>query len=140
MSEAAAPQRPLPQPTDLTHPYWDAAAKGELHVQRCGACGHWQFYPRPFCLKCESGDMQWQRASGLGKVYTYTVNHRAPNPFMKARLPYVVAMVELDEGPRLMANVLDAQSGDMAIGKRVEVVFERVSDDMALPQFRLLAE
>jgi len=59
---------------------------------------------------------------------------------MKARLPYVVAMVELDEGPRLMANVLDAQPGDMAIGKRVEVVFERVSGDMALPQFRLLAE
>jgi uncharacterized OB-fold protein len=89
-------------------------------------------------MKCESGDVQWQRASGLGKVYTYTVNHRAPNPFMKARLPYVVAIVELDEGPRLMANVLGAASADMAIGKRVQVTFEAVADDLALPQFSLL--
>lgn len=135
MSEAP---RTLPLPTDLTRPYWDAAARGELHMQHCGACGKWQFYPRPFCLHCESDDLQWQRVSGLGKIYTYTVNHRAPNAFMKARLPYVVAMVELDEGPRLMANVLGAQSADMAIGKRVQVVFEKASDEVTLPQFSLL--
>lgn len=138
MSEA--PARPLPQPTDLTRPYWQATARGELHMQHCGACGRWQFYPRPFCIHCEAEALQWRPVAGTGKVYTYTVNHRAPNPFMKARLPYVVAMIELDEGPRLMANVLDARPGDMAIGRRVEVAFERVSDDMALPQFRLLAE
>ncbi|GAB2478636.1 OB-fold domain-containing protein [Comamonas humi] len=132
--------RPLPQATDLTRPYWEAAARGELHMQHCGACGRWQFYPRPFCVHCEADAPQWRRVAGTGKVYTYTVNHRAPNPFMKARLPYVVAMVELDEGPRLMANVLDVQPGDMAIGKRVEVVFERVGGELALPQFRLLAE
>ncbi len=135
MSEAP---RTLPLPTDLTRPYWDAAARGELHMQHCGACGKWQFYPRPFCLHCESDKLQWQRVSGLGKIYTYTVNHRAPNAFMKARLPYVVAMVELDEGPRLMANVLGAQSADMAIGKRVQVVFEKASDEVTLPQFSLL--
>ncbi|ARU03931.1 hypothetical protein CCO03_03880 [Comamonas serinivorans] len=134
------PQRPLPQPTDLTRPYWEAAAMGELHLQRCGACGRWQFYPRPFCLACESGELHWQRASGLGKVYTYTVNHRAPNPFMKARLPYVVAIVELDEGPRLMANVLGATSADMAIGRRVQITFEPVADGLALPQCSLLAD
>ena len=135
MSEAP---RTLPLPTDLTRPYWDAAARGELHMQHCGACGKWQFYPRPLCLHCESDKLQWQRVSGLGKIYTYTVNHRAPNAFMKARLPYVVAMVELDEGPRLMANVLGAQSADMAIGKRVQVVFEKASDEVTLPQFSLL--
>ena len=139
MSDTQAPvQRPLPLPTDLTRPYWEAAKQGELRIQHCKACGHWQFYPRPFCLNCESEDVQWQRTTGLGSIYTFTVNHRAPNPFMKARLPYVVAIVQLDEGPRLMANVLDAKPGDVAIGKRVQVVFEQASDDITLPQFSLL--
>src|SRR5574337_766676 len=95
MSEA--PARPLPQPTDLTRPYWQAAAREELHMQHCGACGRWQFYPRPFCIHCEADALQWRAVSGLGRIYTYTINHRAPNAFMKLRLPYVVAIVELDE-------------------------------------------
>lgn len=136
MSEA--PARPLPQPTDLTRPYWQAAAQGELHMQHCGACGRWQFYPRPFCIHCEAEALHWRAVSGLGRIYTYTVNHRAPNAFMKARLPYVVAIVELDEGPRLMANIQGEGALDAAIGKRVKVLFEPVSDELALPQFALL--
>ena len=135
----ASVQRPLPVPTELTRPYWESAKQGELRIQHCQACGHWQFYPRPFCLRCESEDLQWQRTAGLGSIYTFTVNHRAPNPFMKARLPYVVAIVQLDEGPRLMANVLDAKPGEVAIGKRVQVRFEAASEDITLPQFSLLA-
>ena len=136
MSEA--PARPLPQPTDLTRPYWQAAAQGELHMQHCGACGQWQFYPRPFCIHCEAEALHWRAVSGLGRIYTYTVNHRAPNAFMKARLPYVVAIVELDEGPRLMANIQGEGALDAAIGKRVKVLFEPVSDELALPQVALL--
>lgn len=136
MSEA--PARPLPQPTDLTRPYWQAAAQGELHMQHCGACGRWQFYPRPFCIHCEAEALHWRAVSGLGRIYTYTVNHRAPNAFMKARLPYVVAIVELDEGPRLMANIQGEGALDAAIGKRVKVLFEPVTDELALPQFALL--
>lgn len=136
MSEA--PARPLPQPTDLTRPYWQAAAQVELHMQHCGACGQWQFYPRPFCIHCEAEALHWRAVSGLGRIYTYTVNHRAPNAFMKARLPYVVAIVELDEGPRLMANIQGEGALDAAIGKRVKVLFEPVSDELALPQFALL--
>ncbi len=132
------PQRPLPQPTDLTRPYWEAAARGELHMQHCGACGQWQFYPRPFCIHCEAEALQWRAVSGLGRIYTYTVNHRAPNPFMKARLPYVVAIVELDEGPRLMANVLGNAVDRAGIGKRVKVTFETASEEVTLPQFVLL--
>ena len=139
MSETpASVQRPLPVPTDLTRPYWEAAKHGELRIQHCKACDHWQFYPRPFCLNCESDDLQWQQTSGLGSIYTFTVNHRALNPFMKTRLPYVVAIVQLDEGPRLMANVLDAKPGEVAIGTRVQVRFEPVSEDITLPQFALL--
>ena len=136
MSEA--PARPLPQPTDLTRPYWQAAAQGELHMQHCGACGRWQFYPRPFCIHCEAEALHWRAVSGLGRIYTYTVNHRAPNAFMKTRLPYVVAIVELDEGPRLMANIQGEGALDAAIGKRVKVLFEPVTDELALPQFALL--
>ncbi|WP_404301170.1 Zn-ribbon domain-containing OB-fold protein [Alicycliphilus denitrificans] len=136
MSEA--PARPLPQPTDLTRPYWQAAAQGELHMQHCGACGQWQFYPRPFCIHCEAETLQWRAVSGLGRIYTYTINHRAPNAFMKLRLPYVVAIVELDEGPRLMANIQGEGALDAAIGRRVKVLFEPVSEELALPQFALL--
>lgn len=130
--------RPLPQPTDLTRPYWQAAARGELHMQHCQACNRWQFYPRPFCVHCESDDLQWRAVSGLGRIYTYTVNHRAPNPFMKQRLPYVVALVELDEGPRLMANIQGDGALETSIGRRVKVIFEAVSEELALPQFMLL--
>ena len=120
MSDTQAPvQRPFPLPTDLTRPYWEAAKQGELRIQHCKACDHWQFYPRPFCLNCESEDVQWQATSGLGSIYTFTVNHRAPNPFMKARLPYVVAIVQLDEGPRLMAHAVPG----MRIGERVRAGF-----------------
>ncbi|EHP42068.1 hypothetical protein OR16_16637 [Cupriavidus basilensis OR16] len=76
--------------------------------------------------------------SGNGFIYTFTINHRAPNAFMKARLPYAVAIVELDEGVRLMANILNADPAEIGIGKRVKVVFEKVSEDMKLPQFELL--
>ncbi len=130
--------RPLPQPTELTRPYWQAAARGELHMQHCQACNRWQFYPRPFCVHCESDDLQWRAVSGLGRIYTYTVNHRAPNPFMKQRLPYVVALVELDEGPRLMANIQGDGALETSIGRRVKVIFEAVSEELALPQFTLL--
>jgi len=130
--------RPLPQPTDLTRPYWQAAARGELLLQHCPDCQRWQFYPRPFCLHCESGAVQWRAASGLGRIYTYTVNHRAPNAFMKQRLPYVVAIVELNEGPRLMANIQGDAALDARIGSRVQVQFEPVSEELALPQFTLL--
>jgi uncharacterized OB-fold protein len=82
--------------------------------------------------------MVWTQVSGLGTIYTFTVNYRAPAPFFKTRLPYVVAIVGLDEGPRLMANILGAAPQDVAIGKRVKVVFEKGSDEITLPQFELL--
>jgi uncharacterized OB-fold protein len=130
-------QRPLPQPTQLTEPYWMAACEGRLVVQCCEACGYRQFFPRPFCLTCESGQIDWQTVSGYGTVYTFTINYRAPNPFMKERLPYAVAVVDLDEGVRMMANIVNSDLAAIVIGKRVKVVFETVSDEIKLPQFEL---
>ncbi|MGH8786417.1 MAG: Zn-ribbon domain-containing OB-fold protein [Cupriavidus necator] len=135
MSEA---QRPLPRPTEITEGYWHAAAQGRLVVQGCRACGHRQFYPRTLCLACESDQVDWTEVCGLGSIYTFTINHRAPNTFMKARVPYAVAIVELDEGVRMMANILNASPEAIAIGKRVRVVFEKASDDVSLPQFEMI--
>lgn len=129
--------RPLPQPTDITRPYWEAAARNQLVVQQCAACGCRQFYPREFCIVCMSGDIRWTACSGKGTIYTYTVNHRGANAYMKDKTPYAVAVVDLDEGVRMLANIIDSPLEDIAIGRRVRVTFERVSEDIALPQFTL---
>jgi len=132
------PQRPLPEPTQLTAPYWNAARDKRLVVQCCQGCGHLQFFPRPFCLKCASERIDWQEVTGEGTIYTFTINHRAPNAFMKERLPYAVAIVDLDEGVRMMANIVNSDLAAIEIGKRVKVVFERVSGEIVLPQFELV--
>lgn len=129
--------RPLPLPTDITAPYWQAAKKERLTIQHCKQCQRWQFYPRAFCAHCASEDLVWQETSGLGRIYTFTINRRAPNVFMKSRLPYAVAIIALDEGPRMMANIVNSDLEAIFIGARVQVCFEHVSDEIALPQFEL---
>ena len=129
--------RPAPLPTDITGPYWEAAAAHKLVVQECRACRARQFYPRGFCIACLSDDLHWLPCSGKGTIYTYTVNHRAANAYMKDRLPYVVAVINLDEGTRMMANIVDSPPDAVHMGARVQVVFEDLPDGMALPQFRI---
>jgi uncharacterized OB-fold protein len=109
--------------------YWAATAQHRLLVQRCAACGHHQFYPRPFCLGCESRDVCWQEVTGRGHVYSMTTVRIRVHPRLSP--PYVVALVELDEGPRLLTNVL----GECAIGDRVQVRWEE-RDDLVLPVFQ----
>ena len=98
--------------------FWEAAAAGELLIQRCAACGAHQFYPRPFCLACQAGDPEWVRAAGTGTVYAMTTVHLRVDPALEP--PYVVAVVELDEGPRLVTNLVGEQA---AIGDRVRVAW-----------------
>ena len=100
----------------LTAPFWAAAASGRLLVQRCAGCGGHQLYPRPFCIGCQSDDVEWVPAAGTGTVYTMTTVHMEVGPDLEP--PYVVAVVELDEGPRLLTNLLDR---DLRIGDRVRV-------------------
>jgi uncharacterized OB-fold protein len=132
-------QRPLPQPTKDTQPYWDGARAGKLLVQRCGGCGRYQFYPRPFCVKCLSTEITWVESAGRGRIYTYTVNHRPANPAMKDRVPYAVVAVDLEEGVRMLGNLVDSDLAKIAIGAAVSVVFEKISDEISLPQFRLVS-
>jgi uncharacterized OB-fold protein len=114
-------ERPLPQPTNITNAYWEAATNNRLVIQECESCGSRQFYPRGFCIACLSAKLQWIDSSGKGSIYTFTVKHRAANSFMKEQLPYVVAIVELDEGVRMLANIVESTMGDIAIGRRVGV-------------------
>lgn len=134
----ASAARPLPTPTDLTAPYWAAARRGQLVVQRCTQCQRHQFYPRSFCMQCMGESLDWVPSSGLGHIYTYTINRRGANAFMAERTPYAVAIIELEEGVRLMANIIGSRLEDIHVGKPVKVVFETASDDITLPQFELV--
>jgi uncharacterized OB-fold protein len=112
----------------MTRQYWAAAAEHRLLVQRCAGCGHHQFYPRPFCLACSSRRIAWQQVTGRGWVYSLTTVRIPVHPDLPP--PYVVALVDLDEGPRLLTNL----AGECAIGDRVRVHWER-RDDLVVPVF-----
>lgn len=132
----AAPRFDLPTVEDETRPFWDAAAEGRLLIQRCDACGEWQYYPRPFCKRCWSEDVQWAEASGRGTLYTFSVVRRNDLPPFGDRVPYVPAIVDLDEGPRMMTEVVDADPDTLEIGTALVVDFADVDDELKRPVFR----
>ena len=129
-------QRPLPQPTRITQPYWDAAREGRLVIQQCAHCKARQFFPREFCTAaCRQ---TWTGSNAAARApCTPTINRRGAGAAFGERVPYVVAAIDLDEGVRMMANIVDSPPEAVRIGSRVRVCFERVSDDIALPQFTL---
>lgn len=128
-------KKPLPMPTPETRPFWDGLKEHELRVMHCTVCGHTYLYPRPFCPRCFSDRTEWQRASGRGRLHTFVINHR-PAPNFDA--PYVIAVVELEEGPRLMSNLVDVEPDpkQLKIDMPLEVVFDDVTDAITLPKFR----
>jgi uncharacterized OB-fold protein len=130
---SAGEHRPLPVLDDLSRVYWGAACEGRLLLQRCQACGEHQFYPRRHCVHCFAPDPDWVEAKGTGRLHTFSVVHRTSAPGFAGDVPYVFAVVELDEGPRLTANVLDTPLDELACDLPVRVVFTRVSDEIALP-------
>jgi uncharacterized protein len=130
--------RPQPVATAQTQPYWDAAREGRLVLQRCKDCGRHQFYPRGFCTACLSGELEWVEASGSGRIYTFTICRIAAHPALTA--PYAVALVDLDEGVRMLANVVDCDLALIRTGARVAVRFQAIGDAYTLPQFTLLQE
>nr|BDI54802.1 Zn-ribbon domain-containing OB-fold protein [Streptomyces sp.] len=114
----------LPEADAFTRTYWDAAAQGRLLVRRCRACGRAHHYPREFCPHCWSEDVDWEPASGRATLYTWSVVHRNDLPPFGERTPYVAAVVELAEGPRMMTEVVEgADAGRLQAGMELEVVF-----------------
>jgi uncharacterized OB-fold protein len=125
---------PLPAANAETLPWWEAAREHRLVAQRCSACGALRHPPGPVCPACSSTESDWQELSGRGVVYTYTVVHQQ---FVPADVPYIVIAVELDEGVRMVSNLVDAATNEVAIGQRVAVTWEDMGPALALPRFRL---
>lgn len=125
----------FPQPPDEVLPVLEAAAEGRLLVQQCEACGEHQFYPRTICVACGSPDPAYVEASGRGVVHTFTVIHQNRMPGWSDELPYVVAVVDLEEGVRITSNVVDCDPGEVEVGMAVEVTFLR-EGELTLPRFR----
>jgi uncharacterized OB-fold protein len=121
-----------PVPDADTKPYWDGIAAGELRLQRCEACGEAVFYPRAVCPHCFSGALTWFTAAGTGSVYSYTVAHRGFGDFAE-QAPFTVALIDLDEGVRMMTRIVGTRN--VAIGMRVRMTVEEIAD-VALPCFR----
>jgi uncharacterized protein len=125
--------KPVPEATPETRPFWDGAAAGELRVQWCRGCSRHFFYPRPACPRCGSADVEWVRASGRATLYSYVINHR-PAPGYDA--PYAIAVVELEEGVRMMTNIVHTEitPENLVLDMPLRVVFER-RGEMSLPMF-----
>ena len=126
----------LPTPDNTTRPFWDAAREGRFLVKRCRACERAHYYPRPFCPHCWSDDVDWEEASGRASLYTWSVVHQNDLPPWPDRVPYVAAVVELEEGPRAMTNIVDCDFESLRVGQPLRVSFRATSDDVTLPVFR----
>lgn len=138
-----APAKPVPVPDEASAPFFDGALEGRLMLLRCRACatfmsptGYLRVPKRPRCVECFSGDLLWARSSGRATLYSFALMHQLYDEAFAAELPYNIAVVETDEGVRLTSQVVDCPNEELAIGMQLEVVFERVSAEVAIPKFR----
>lgn len=136
MTESASYDKPVPAPTGISEPFWKATTEGLLVLQKCGSCGAIQHYPRPFCVTCLEQDLQWVKASGKGTLYSFTIVRRAASKAFEPDLPYVLAIVELQEGPHMTANVIDISIGALRVGMPLDLMFTPAGDGIAIPQWR----
>jgi hypothetical protein len=135
MAEAT---RPLPKLAEHdTRPFWQATKQKQLRFQRCEDCEALVFYPRAHCPVCGSRSLRWETSAGLGTVYTWSVVRQSYHPFFRTLVPYAVAWIDLDEGPRLLSNVVgvDDPGADVSVGMRVRVEWEE-HEELAIPLFR----
>lgn len=128
--------RIVPAVNELTAPYWRAAREHHLAIQACEGCGALQHPPAPLCRACHGNRLAFAPVSGRGTLYAFTVAYHSVHPATAGQVPYVLALVELAEGPRLVANIRDCPIEDLAVGMPLEAVYEDLSDEAALVQFR----
>ena len=138
MSDWSQVTRPIPVPNDWTRPFWDAAKRGVLELQRCQSCRQFQHPPYATCVNCVSTDLAFEPVSGKGSIYAYTIMYHTGDKRFAPAVPYASIIVELDDAPGalLAGNLLDAEYTEAKVGKRVEVTFQRLNDDFTLPQWR----
>ena len=128
-------EKPLPIIDAESRPFWQAARERRLAIMRCGDCGRHFFYPRELCPHCHSSAVAWVTASGRGTIYTFTIARRPAGPAFKPDVPYVVALVELEEGPRVMTNIVTSDVDGVRIGQSVTATFEDATDEVTLIKF-----
>jgi uncharacterized protein len=129
--------KPIPQPTTDTVEFWQACNQGKLLIQQCDVCERKQHYPRPFCIHCQSERVRWVETSGRGSIYSVTTVHRSANPAFDADIPYVIALIELDEGVRMMMNLIGPKRHIARVGDRVRIHYEQRSPEQKIPQATL---
>lgn len=128
--------RPLPQITSLTEPFWEATKRHELLIQKCSHCGAYRFSPREACPNCISTDYEWSKVSGEGTVYSYTVMHGGLPAAWRDHAPYVIALVDLKEGARVMSHIVGCSPDDVKVGMPVKLTWEDVSEVVSLYKFQ----
>ena len=132
-------ERPLPAPiTPETKPFWDGLREGKLMIPRCGDCGRPFFYPRIVCPHCQSRNVGWMQASGRGTLYSFEIAYQTISRTFKVKPPYVLAMVELEEGPRMLSNLVNVEPDPKKIRCEmpVEIVYSKLTDEVTLPLFQ----
>jgi len=129
---------PWPIADRVTAPFWDAVGQHRLILQRCLECGEFQHYPRPFCISCMSERIEWVEASGRGRIHSMTVSRRQAHQAFAHSIPLVVALVDLEEGVRMMTNIVGSGALESRIEDDVEVVFVEVEEGIVLPRFQLV--
>jgi uncharacterized OB-fold protein len=139
MSDWSKVTRPIPVPNEWTKPFWDAARRSVLALQRCQSCGHFQHPPYATCAQCIGTDLKFEAVRGTGAIYAYTIMYHTGDKRFASAVPYASIIVELDDAPGalLAGNLLEAPHTEAKVGRRVEVIFEKLNDDITLPQFRL---
>jgi uncharacterized OB-fold protein len=131
-------RKPLPEPSESTRPFWEGTRAHELRLQRCRDCRKHIFYPRLVCPFCLSDNLDWVTASGKGKVYSYTVVRRAMHPAFREDVPYVLAIVQLEEGPRITTNIVGVPPQEVRVDMPVRAAYDDVTPDLTLLKFEPL--
>lgn len=129
-------RKPLPHIDEENRPWWEAVQRHELYVQKCRDCGDLRFHPRALCTSCMSSRTEWVRCKGTGKIYTFTVTWQNQAGGFREALPYVMAWVEVDEGLKMLTNIVDCPPEQVRIGMPVEAVFDEVTPEVTLVKFR----
>jgi hypothetical protein len=129
--------KPVPRPSAESLPYWEGAREKKLLLQHCRSCGEFWFPPSARCRHCLSHNFAWEEVSGQGRIYSFVVYHRHYHPAFEDELPYVVAIIELDEGPRLLSNIVGGPSQDVRCDLPVRAVFEDVGHGTMIPKFEI---
>jgi len=132
--------KPLPEITDDNRPFWEGLRQRRLVMQKCGGCGHLRYPISRWCPRCLSEDCEWTPLSGRGEVASTIVFHQVYSKAFADDVPYNVSLVQLDEGPRMFSNVVGVPPSDVAVGDRVEIVYDDVTDAVTLPRFQPSAE